>query len=288
MIGRKTCALLIAVFATTLLAAGEGDLLSSQKLGWKLGVQSYSFNRFTLFEAIDKSQSLGLRYMEIYPGQAVAKDLPGVKVGPDLPLSVLARIKTKLGKAGISLTAYGVTGIPNNEAEARKVFDFAKVMGIEVINSEPSFDTFPLIDRLCAEYDLKVGIHNHPTPSRYWDPKTVLDNIKNCSERVGACADTGHWLRSGLDPVECLQKLSGRIVSMHLKDLQKKAGQGAHDVPWGSGVANMDAILAEMKRQGFKGPVSAEYEHNWLNSVPELAQCVAYFEKASKKILLGR
>lgn len=83
-------------------------------------------------------------------------------------------------------------------------------------------------------------------------------------------------MRSGLDPVECLQKLDGRIVSFHFKDLNKK-GKGAHDVPWGTGVANVPALLAEMKRQGFQGPVSIEYEHNWLESLPEIGQCVINF-----------
>ena len=58
----------------------------------------------------------------------------------------------------------------------------------------------------------------------------------------------------------------------------------AHDVVWGTGVANMDAILGEMKRQGFRGPISIEYEHNGLNSVPEIAKCVAYFEESARKL----
>ena len=29
------------------------------KLGWKLGAQAYTFNRFTFFEAIDKIDSCG-------------------------------------------------------------------------------------------------------------------------------------------------------------------------------------------------------------------------------------
>ena len=43
---------------------------------------------------------------------------------------------------GITLVNYGVVGLPNNEAECRKVFDFAKEMGIETIVSEPPEDAF--------------------------------------------------------------------------------------------------------------------------------------------------
>ena len=37
--------------------------------GWHLAIQAWSFNRYTFFEAIDKTASLGLYYIEAYPGQ---------------------------------------------------------------------------------------------------------------------------------------------------------------------------------------------------------------------------
>ena len=97
----------------------------------------------------------------------------------------------------------------------------------------------------------------------------MLKAIQGRSKWFGACADTGHWLRSGLNPVGISQKLDGRIVSLHFKDLSKE-GKGAHDVPWGIGVGNVPVMLVEMKCQGFQGPISIEYEHNWLESLPKL------------------
>jgi hypothetical protein len=38
-------------------------------LGWKLGAQAYTFNRYTFFEAIDKIKASDLNYVEAYPGQ---------------------------------------------------------------------------------------------------------------------------------------------------------------------------------------------------------------------------
>ena len=105
---------------------------------------------------------------------------------------------------------------------------------------------------------------------------------KGCSERVGACADTGHWNRSGLVPVECLRKLEGRIVSLHFKDLNQKGG--GHDVPWGTGVCDVRAMLTELRRQKFKGVFSIEYEHNWQNSLPEIKQCVEFFNQVAAEI----
>ncbi|MBP7934926.1 MAG: sugar phosphate isomerase/epimerase [Phycisphaerae bacterium] len=244
--------------------------------GMKLGTQAYTFRLFTFFEAVDKAKQLGLDFIEVFPGQQVSKDMGDAKMGPDLTMAQMARIKNKLDEAGIRAIGYGVAGLGKDEAENRKVFDFAKVMGITTITAEPPEDSLELIDRLANEYQINVAIHNHPKPSHYWNPDTVLKAIKNCSKRIGACADTGHWVRSGLDPLECLRQLEGRILWSHFKDLNEK-NPNAHDVPWGTGVCNAKALVTELHRQGFKGGVMAEYEHNWENSVPDLAKCAEFF-----------
>jgi sugar phosphate isomerase/epimerase len=151
-------------------------------------------------------------------------------------------------------------------------------MGIETLVTEPAEETLEMLNVLCAEYDINIAIHNHPKPTHYWDPDIVLKACKGRSKRIGACADTGHWVRSGLNPVESLKKLEGHIVSLHFKDLNKQ-GKDAHDVPWGTGVCDVKAMLTELKRQGVKAVFSIEYEYNWDNSLPEIAQCVANFDK---------
>jgi sugar phosphate isomerase/epimerase len=84
-------------------------------------------------------------------------------------------------------------------------------------------------------------------------------------------------MRSDLKPVDCLRILKGRVLSSHLKDLNG-FGKGVHDVPYGTGAADMPAILAELKAQGFSGPASIEYEHNWDNSLPEVTKCIDYIK----------
>lgn len=251
---------------------------AAEATGWQVGCQAYSFNRFTFYEAIDKVKALNLHYIEAYPGQTLSKEKPDVKfdhnMAPELYQEVLDRLKA----ADVKLMNYGVVGLGTDEAEDRKVFDFAKKMGIETIVSEPPQEAFDLLDKLTEEYGINVALHNHPEPSRYWNPDTVLAACEGHSQRIGSCADTGHWLRSGVDPLEAVKKLEGRIISFHFKDLDESGNKKAHDVPWSTGVANVRAILAELQRQGFKGVFSAEYEHNWENSVPDLALSVANFD----------
>ncbi|UCC98449.1 MAG: DUF1080 domain-containing protein [Phycisphaerales bacterium] len=253
---------------------------------WKLGMQAYSFNRFTFYEAVDKTKALEMKYIEVYPGQTLSEEKPDVKTDHNMSSENKKLMLQKLREAGVTLTNYGVVGLPNNEAECRKVFAFAKEMGIETIVSEPPEDAFDLIDRLCEEYKIDVAIHNHPKPSHYWDPDTVLKVCRGRSRRIGACADTGHWTRSGVDPLKAIQKLGAakRIISLHYKDLNEFGNRQAHDVVWGTGVSQARAILTELDRQKFKGVFSIEYEHNWLNSMPEISGCVAFFRKTAAEL----
>ena len=253
--------------------------------GWRLGVQAWTFNRFTFYEAVDKTASLGLDWIEAYPhGQKLSKDKPDIIFGHNMPEQIKQEVKQKLKDAGIKLVNYGVANLPNDEKQCRKVFDFAKEMGIETIVSEPPAEAFDMLDKLCQEYKIKVAIHNHPKPSGYWNPDTVLKVCEGRSKWIGACADTGHWMRSGLNPLEVLKKLEGRIISLHLKDINEFGNPKAHDVIWGTGVGDVKAMLAELNRQNFKGVFSIEYEHNWEKSLPEIRQCVAYFNKVAGEL----
>ncbi len=246
---------------------------------WRLGVQCWSFKKFTFFETVDKVSELGLNWLEAYPGQALFNDIPGAKLYHTMSEENRRLTLDKLRACGVRLVNYGVVGLPNDEAECRKVFDFAKAMGIETIVSEPPADAFDMVERLCREYKIKVAIHNHPEPTQYWDPQRVLDVVKDRSSWLGACADTGHWTRSGIKPVDALRKLQGRVLNFHLKDLNEFGNKAAHDVVWGTGVSDIDGILAEMNRQDYHGAFSVEYEYNWDNSLPEIAASVAYFQK---------
>jgi len=172
----------------------------------------------------------------------------------------------------------GVVKPSIDEAESRKIFEGAKRMGISVLVAEPEVHNkmdelgpvMDVVEKLAKEYNIKVAIHNHPGPKNfYWNPDTILAAVKGRSPLLGACADVGHWVRSGLDPVESLKKLEGRVITLHFKDLNEKS-LAAHDVPWGTGMSNAKGMLAELKRQGFKGAICVEYEFNWENSALKL------------------
>ncbi len=268
---------LAAVAALTLLPAQAAERIPDEYRinGFALGCQAYTFNRFSAFEAIEKTAMAGGKVIEFYPGQKFSPDEANIKLDHNLDDEHVQKLKDKLDKHKIKPVNYGVVGLGSTEESARKVFDFAKKMRMIAVTSEPDPKDMDMLEKLVKEYDIKLALHNHPKDSRYWNPNYVLEVVKDRDPRIGACADTGHWVRSGIKPMDALKILEGRIISSHLKDLNIFE-RGGHDVPYGTGVSDIPAILNEFKRQGFDGNISIEYEHNWENSVPEVAQCIGF------------
>jgi sugar phosphate isomerase/epimerase len=246
---------------------------------WRIAVQFWTFHTYTFFEALEKADALNLSWVEAYPGQPLGKDFPDVKFDHNLPEPYREKVKQALRERGLRIVNYGVVGLSGDEKEDRVVFEFAKDMGIESIASEPAEENLELIDRLCNEYEINLAIHNHPNPSHYWNPETVKKAVEGRSSYIGACADIGHWMRSGIKPVEALKLLEGRIKYLHFKDLNEFGNKEAHDVPWGTGSADLPSVFAELKRQNFKGIFTIEYEYHWESSIPEIRKCIAYFNK---------
>jgi sugar phosphate isomerase/epimerase len=263
-----------------MLAGAEKKIPEECKSGgFFVGCQAWTWNHFTVFEAIEKTAQAGGKVIEFFPGQKLSPAEPSVSWDQNASTDTIQKVKEKLAQYHITAVNYGVVGISKDPAEARKLFEFAKTMGLRAITTE-SVDAIDTFEPLVKEFDIMVAFHDHPkqanNPSyRMWDPNYILEVVKNRDRRIGACADTGHWVRSGLKPVDCLKILKGHIISSHLKDLNE-VSPSAHDVPFGFGVSDVPAILDELKRQGFDGNISIEYEHEMEKSMPMVAQCIGF------------
>ncbi|MCI0921027.1 sugar phosphate isomerase/epimerase family protein [Sphingobacterium rhinopitheci] len=272
---------LVLIFACSSFQLGTKTNYPEEKLGWKLGSQAYTFRLYSFAQALDKIDSCGLRYVEIFPGQVIG-DGSTEKVGAHLSKEGRQKMKKLAKDKGITIQAFGVVGA-KDAAEWEEVFLFAKEMGVQVINVEPSDEHLDIVSQLCDKYKIHAALHNHPTPSKYWNPDVVLASLDGRSQYMGAAADVGHWMRSGLDPVECLKKLDGRILHLHFKDLNAFGEKGAHDVHWGTGKLPIEEVIVELKRQKFKGMLSAEYEYNWASNKDDVKQSAANFRKILSK-----
>ena len=247
--------------------------------GLALGCQGWTFKEFSVMEAIDKTAEAGGKVIEFYPGQKYSAENPSVKFDHNATDEMIAAVQAHLKLRGIRAVNYGVVKIPQDAAAARKIFEFAKKLELYGITTE-SVESIDTIEKLVKEYDIRVGFHDHqrrPDDASYkmWDPNYVLSIVKDRDARIGSCADIGHWAQSNLQTVDCLKILSGRIISVHLHEMNDLSPD-AHDVPAGTGVCNLAGVIDELKRQNFAGNVSIEYEANWKNNVVDAAGFVGF------------
>ena len=258
--------------STKTVAAGDSTQVTAN---WKIGVQLWTFKMFTQQEALAKADSAGVKNVEAFFGQAVDKTSKDT-FGLNLSDSGRLKLKGLLAQHGIQMVAMGVIS-PKSREDWVKAFELAKYFGLSYITCEPVKTHWDMIDSLAGTYAIKIAIHEHPRPNLYWHPDSVLAAISG-HKNIGACADLGHWARSGLNVVDCLKKLDGHIYGVHLKDIVTFNDTKAADTVVGKGVIDFKPIFAELKKQKFKGMFSIEHESNWLNNLPDVKATVKFFD----------
>jgi len=166
------------------------------------------------------------------------------------------------------------------------VFEFGRKLGIEAFLSEPDPKALDTIERFCNEYGIGLALHNHdPKASpHYWHPEKILKLCQGRGPRIGACGDLGYWIRSGVDPVEAARILKDRLLTVQVHDLHERTPEG-HDVPWGTGAGQTARFFEEIHAQGIRPlAIGFEYSRNWLESMPEVAQSIAFFNDVSLRL----
>jgi sugar phosphate isomerase/epimerase len=257
------------------------DGLSSGKSGWKMGVALYSFNRFSFADALKKAESAGVKYVEGFSFHKLGEDF-GDNTMATVSEEGITRMEHLLNKKGLKMNSMYVGGA-KNAGEWKYFFEMAKDLGMQYLVSEPPRDQLDMVDSLAGLYGVKIAVHQHSKESGsiYWHPDSVLSAIKN-HPNIGACGDLGHWARSGLDPVECLKKLEGHLLGLHLKDIDAFA-HDANDVLVGTGVIDFPGVVRELERQDFSGMVYVECEHKMDNNLADVVQAVTYFRELGRK-----
>lgn len=242
--------------------------------GFNLGLQSYTLRAFNVDKAIEMTQSLGLHSIEFFDAHfPVASSDEQIEA-----------MKKKTAAAGIKIMGHGVNGFSKNHDANRRYFEFAKKAGIRNISADPSEDAFESLDKLCEEYDIRIAIHNHGPGARYDKVTDVLNAVKGHHKNIGACADLGHYIRSGEDPVKVITLLEGRLFGIHLKDFkeQKANTQG---VILGKGHLDVEGVFKALKKVNFPadGCLSLEYEENEKSPMADVTECVSIAAAAAQK-----
>jgi sugar phosphate isomerase/epimerase len=247
--------------------------------GFPVGIQSYSLRGFGVEEAINKAGGeLGLHRIEFFPGH----------YKPTGDQADVDKMNAMLKKWDMSISAHGVNRFTKDHAKNELLFKFAKLAGIPVLSADFEADAHESINKLVAQYDIKLACHNHGPKHRWKSPEDLLAQIGSLDPRIGACADLGHYIRSGQDPVEVIHKLKGRLWGVHLKDFADKADK-TKGVILGKGHLDVVGVFKALKAVNFPadGALSLEYEENPKDPMAEIKENLAVAAEAAQKVAAG-
>ena len=264
-----------STFAAAAVACGgvSRSVFAAEKAAPKLGLQLYSLRGYSRDEALKHAKELGFESVEFYSGM-LALNAPDAEI---------AAVRKQVADMGMTISAHGVNRLTKDGAENRKVFEFAKKLGIPCITADPDFDAFDNLDELVKEFDIRVAIHNHGPTHRYNKAIDVLRVIEKRDVRIGACADLGHYIRSGQSGPEVIRILKGRLYGIHLKDFAEMKDR-TKGVILGKGHLNVEAVFTELQQVDFpaNGALSLEYEENEKNPIADIRECYAVAKPAMK------
>lgn len=268
--------------------ARRADAIAAQdELGWRLAITAYTFHKYTLFETIDKCVELGVPYLEGLNFQTVSAEIPKMCDPSQLTAEELAAVRKKLDESGVRMITYFYQTPPADEAECRKVFEFAKALGVEFFLSEPDLAAFDTIDKLCDEYGIKVALHNHDEKAspNYWCPDVMRKTLTGRGLNFGVCGDMGYWVRAGIVPRDavCEYGADKRLFTLQVHDLENLTVE-AGDAIWGQGTGVLDQFLETVAQLNSPVVFGVEYSRNWEESMPQVAECIRYFDEQSIRI----
>ncbi len=227
--------------------------VSADEPGIKLGLQSWTCRNMTFQQTVDFAERHHIKYLQL-----IASHL-----NPDDPIELNLRKKALVEAKGMTIYTFGVNKTSMDKEANRKLFEFARRMGIGLIVVEPkNLAEWDGLEELVKEYDIKLAIHNHDIDSVYGNPATVKAILAKRDKRIGVCLDVGWITAAGFDAAKVFREYNGRVFDLHLKDKHVEKGADGKlikvDTEIGKGDANYPGLFVEIKKSGWSGVAAIE------------------------------
>jgi sugar phosphate isomerase/epimerase len=232
----------------------------------KIGLASYSLRKFPLEQALDMARAANVRYMTFKDVHIPRTD------APDAIRANRARIEA----AGITIMGGGTINMPNDQAQIRKDFEYAKLAGFPLIYASPDPAALDFIEAQVRQFDIRLVIHNHgPEDKWYPAPQDAYRHVQARDKRLGLCVDVGHTMRTGTDPVDAILQCRDRVYDLHIKDLTD-ARSADSQVAVGRGVLDVPRLVRALLEIGYAGQVGLEYEIDPDDPLPGVIESLSY------------
>jgi sugar phosphate isomerase/epimerase len=235
---------------------------SAEENGIKIGLQTWTCRHMEFDEVVDFAVKHHIKYL-----QMISKH-----IDPNGAPEETKRKKAVLDQHGLICYTFGVNRTSMDKEQNRKLFEFAKLMGIKMIVVEPkNMAEWDNLEALVKEYNIKLAIHNHGLASTYGNPETVKKVLDSRDKRIGVCLDVGHLTAAGFDAAKTFREYNGRVYDIHLKDKKTETVDGKKsesDVVNGTGDANYKGLFTELAKSHWSGVLAIETDSDTFAKDP--------------------
>ena len=232
---------------------------------FKIGVAGFSYRKYDLEQTLQFLKSMDVHYLSV-------KDwwLP------------LKSTKEEMDAFKAKCSEYGVEGYTlgpiymRSKEQVDDTFAYAQRYGTKMFIGVPNYELLPYVIEKVKETGIKVAIHTHgPDGAAFPDIRTVVEMVKDPSLGVGCCMDLGHTFRSGYNLAEDIEQFGEWIYDIHIKD-ETDASKAGQTWEMGRGMIDFVPVVKALKKIGYKGVLSLEFEKNADNPHPGVAESIGY------------
>jgi sugar phosphate isomerase/epimerase len=249
--------------------------------GPELGLQTWTCRFMKFDEVVAFAVKHDIKYLQLIRDH----------LDPNAPREETLRKKAILDQHGLVAYTFGVSATSLDKEENRKLFEFAKLMGIKLIIVEPRDQAiWDNLEELVKEYDIKLAIHNHGKGTVYGDPATVRQILAQRDRRIGVCMDVGWVTAAGFDAAEVFRGYGAdRVFDMHFKDKVTETGADGKlivtDVEVGKGKSNYAGLFAEIRKSMWSGVLAIETDNRGFQQDPNalVNEAKAFFATMRQK-----
>ena len=249
--------------------------------GPRLGLQTWTCRDLSFEQTVEFAVKHRLTHLQLISAH----------LSPTASREETLRKKAILKQHGLTAYSFGVNRTSQNKEQNRKLFEFARLMEMDLIIVEPeNLAEWDTLEELVKEYDIKLAIHNHGAGTIYGDPATVRRVLAERDPRIGVCLDVGWVTAAGFDAATVFQEYGDRVFDLHFKDKTVEIVDGvtvAIDCEIGRGAANYEGLVRLIRDSGWSGIMAIEIDSRPFGGNPNIpvASAREYFEKhfASKR-----
>lgn len=258
------------VSAAVLLSSSfvaEAQLVSGKRGSedFQIGIAGFTYRNFSIDETLAFLKSLDIRYLSV-------KDwwLP-----LDSSRETMEAFKEKCASYGVEGYILGPIYM-HSEAEVDRTFAYVERYGSDMFIGVPDYELLDYVIAKVKETGIRVAIHTHgPDGAAFPDIRTIVEKVGDPSLGVGCCMDLGHTIRMGYNVAKDIRKYHMWIYDIHIKD-ETAASKAGWTYEMGRGVIDFKPVIKALRKVGYEGKLSLEFEKDGDNPHPGVAESIGY------------